>query len=522
MSLVPRCQSMTMKRTEIVILISCLLIGSILRFYTFDQKSFWLDEIYTFNDARFGLQAQLNYYKEKPYYLQAPLFPILSHLFYPSTKPEKDLRIIPLIFGILSIPLIFFVSKAFSPGIGIPCTVALTFMTYHISLSQEARSYSFVMFLGMAGLYFFLMHLGTLRKGYLILTAFFFAILFHTSYSSIPFIILSQTLWFYQKSEDHRRVSLSSFFVLNGGILLLCLPWILFLAHHYQGQPFTTPFRQELDSLWTIFYGIFHDWAPYAPLMIISVFLIVLFPILTHFRRNTFVLIGAFILPVVGLYLYCRSFNLTHFITPRYFVNLLPLFLIILYSSLLAAEDRYKKWGKFVRLRFLFLILFVASNLAILPFYYRAEKQDFKGLVTYLKGELKDGDRLAVGTELYIVGILHYLGIYPEGRLYLLPCRRISENELECQVSLVIDNRHFKIFCSKNEWGRCIKEGNRLWIVTNQMVAEKLRRDSSYLLKGYFDGSFLNLNRFPTDASMYLFLRDPSTAGEKRIDLSVE
>ncbi len=42
-----------------------------------------------------------------------------------------------------------------------------------------------------------------------------------------------------------------------------------------------------------------------------------------------------------------------------------------------------------MRLKLLFVILFIASNLVILPLYYRSEKQDFRGLVTYLKGQLR-------------------------------------------------------------------------------------------------------------------------------------
>ena len=510
------------KRNELVILILCLLIGFVLRFYTFDKKSLWLDEIYTFNDSRDGLKEQLKLYKEKPNYLQAPLFPLLDHLFYPFTKPERDLRIIPLIFGTLSIPMVYFLSRLFSAGIAVPCTISLTFMAYHISLSQEGRSYSLLMFLGMAGLYFFMKHLKTSNKVYLIGVALPFATLFHTSYSSIPFIILSQILWFYQINEDHKKSVLSSFLILNGLILLLCLPWVLFLASNYKGQPFTIPLRQGLDSFWSILYGIFHDWVPHAPLMIVSIILFILFPILPNFRGNALVLLGAFILPIGGLYLYCRLLNVTHFITSRYFINLLPLFFVTLYLSLTATEDKFKRIKRFMRLRLLFIILFVASNLVILPFYYRSEKQDLKGLVTYLKGQLKDGDRIAVGTELYIPGMLHYFGVYPRGRLYLLPSWKVSEKETECKVSLVMQGKIFTIFYSKTEWVRCIKEGNRLWVVVNKITAERINEDSSYILKGYFDGSFLNFNRFPIDASMYLFLRDPQSPDEKGIDMPIE
>jgi uncharacterized membrane protein len=95
-------------------------------------------------------------------------------------------------------------------------------MTYHIYLSQDGRSYSLLLFLGMAGLYFFLRHLATSKSRYLILVGLFYASSFYVSYSSLLFIVFSQILWFYRVSQEGRR-KLSSFLILNGLILLFCL-----------------------------------------------------------------------------------------------------------------------------------------------------------------------------------------------------------------------------------------------------------------------------------------------------------
>ncbi len=153
--------SFILKKKEIILLLLCLLIGLALRFYTFDQKSLWMDEIHTFNDSRYGFKDQLKFYQENPHYLHPPLFFILTHLFYPFTKPERDLRIIPLIFGTLSIIMIYFLARLFSPRIAFPCAFSLAFMAYHISISQDGRSYALLMFLGLTGLYFFVKHLQT-------------------------------------------------------------------------------------------------------------------------------------------------------------------------------------------------------------------------------------------------------------------------------------------------------------------------------------------------------------------------
>ncbi len=108
------------KRKEIFILILCFLIGFALRFYTFNQKSLWFDEIHTFNDSRDDFKGQLKFYKENPTFLHPPLFFILTHQFYPFTRPERDLRIVPLIFGTLSIPMLYLLARSFSPSIALP------------------------------------------------------------------------------------------------------------------------------------------------------------------------------------------------------------------------------------------------------------------------------------------------------------------------------------------------------------------------------------------------------------------
>jgi hypothetical protein len=47
-------------------------------------------------------------------------------------------------------------------------------------------------------------------------------------------------------------------------------------------------------------------------------------------------------------------------------------------------------------------------------------------------------------------------------------------------------------------------------------------RESPAVLKGFFDGSFANFDRFPRDASIYLFLWDPKSPKEKGIDMPIE
>jgi hypothetical protein len=512
-----------LKRKEMIILLFCVLIGFFLRFYTFDQKSLWMDEIYTFNDSRDNFKGQLNFYSENPTFLHPPLFFMMTHLFYPFEKPERELRIIPLIFGILSVPMIYLLARQFSSSIAIPCALSLALMTYHISLTQDARSYTLLMFFGMVGIFFFMKHLQTQKKVYLFFVALSFAILFHTSYSSILFIAFSQILWFYRTDVDQKLPPLSSFFILNGLILFFCLPWLTFLASHYKGQPVADLRNvQEPLSFWSIQYGILHDWLPQTPLIITSMIILILFVFLSKNRNNAIVLLAVFILPIGGIYLYCKLFNITHFVTSRYFIGFLPLFFITIFLSLDAIEAKFKRLKKYLRLKVFFLILILASNLVMLPLYYRSEKQDYRGLVNYLKGHLRDGDKVVVGNVPYIGVMLHYFGVYPVGRHHAIPARFVSNEEIEHRMTLLYQNIRFTITYSKSHWFEYLKDGSRLWIIADKENAKFIMERMPCPLKGYFDGSYMNMVRFPSDLSLYLFLWDPKSPDEKGIDLPIE
>lgn len=508
----------------VILLLLCFLLGFALRFYTFDRKSLWMDEIYTYQDSRDDLRGQIRFYQEEPDYLHPPLFYVLTHLLHPFEKPERDLRIIPLISGALSIPMLYFLAGSFSPVIGFPCALTLSLMTYHISLSQDGRTYTLVLFLSMAALYFLMRHLKTGKRGCLFPAGLLYAALFYASYSAIPFVVFSQVLWLYRVTPDQPKPRLSSFFLLNGMILLLCAPWILFLLSHLKGQMAMNPFHKEsAGSLGTILYGILYDWVPYPPLLVVSVVLLVLFPFLAPRKQNALFLLAAFLLPVLGLYAFCWLFNVTHFVTSRYFICFMPLFFVVLFLSLGNIEAKFGKIRKWARLTPLFLILLIASNLLILPFYYRAEKQDFRGLAQYLKGHLRRGDKIFVQESSFMPAILHYLEVQPKGRHHKTsPSGDVSKGNTDFRIDFAYQGKVLSIHHSKTCCERYVSDGNRLWVVATQWAAKEIRRDSPYALKGFFDGSFLNFNRFPTDASMYLFLWDPSNPNDRGLDLKIE
>ena len=62
--------------------------------------------------------------------------------------------------------------------------------------------------------------------------------------------------------------------------------------------------KEGPGPLWSLLYGIFHDWVPFSPLMIASIALLILFPIFAKQRRNALVLLGGF------YFSHCRALSI--------------------------------------------------------------------------------------------------------------------------------------------------------------------------------------------------------------------
>jgi hypothetical protein len=124
----------------------------------------------------------------------------------------------------------------------------------------------------------------------------------------------------------------------------------------------------------------------------------------------------------------------------------------------------------------------------------------------------------------FLTGLFHYFGIYPEGRLYEFTMYKYEETNVEFIMMPIFDrSRRIRLYYSTNCCTQYVADGSRLWIIVGgKQAAREIKRNSPAVLKGYFDGSFLNFNRFPTDASMYLFLWDPKSPGENGIDMPIK
>lgn len=200
------------KKKELVILCLILLLGLGLRLIALGQ-SFWLDEASQAQLSSLSL-AQIWFGRGGDFH--PPLFYILAHFWLQIGTSEVWLRLLPLIFGLLNIYVLYNFAQKLFPATPVKLLAAFLFAIspYHIFYSHEFRMYSLITLLGTLSMYYFHSRKYSLSS----LTN---VLLLYTHYSSV-FLIIAQVAYtiFYRK-EDIKSSFLSHLFT-----VILYVPWL--------------------------------------------------------------------------------------------------------------------------------------------------------------------------------------------------------------------------------------------------------------------------------------------------------
>jgi uncharacterized membrane protein len=152
------------RRTVLLILTGIIVIAAGLRLYGLDRQSLWYDEFA--EESGFQRQFSIKTEEVKPDTPETevlkPYTPPLNLFFiYPVTQmfPGSDfaLRMVPLIFGLISVPLLFLLGKRmFNEKVGLTASFLLAISPFHIWYSQDARMYALQWMLALVSIIFFL------------------------------------------------------------------------------------------------------------------------------------------------------------------------------------------------------------------------------------------------------------------------------------------------------------------------------------------------------------------------------
>ena len=132
-----------MKKYRSIIILSLFSVGVFLRIYNLGAESFWLDEVVSVNIAQKSIISLEQIWTGD---IHPPLYNILLHFWVSYFGiSEFMVRLPSAIFGAFAILIIYKLGKTlFGVESGFYSALILTFSTFHIKYSQEARMYSLV------------------------------------------------------------------------------------------------------------------------------------------------------------------------------------------------------------------------------------------------------------------------------------------------------------------------------------------------------------------------------------------
>ncbi|MEK7164149.1 MAG: hypothetical protein AAB768_03350 [Patescibacteria group bacterium] len=165
---------------EKVLIVLILILGLGLRLVNLNQ-SLWLDEA---AQAVMSEKSVDEIWSARQADFHPPLFYILAHYWIQVNRLEIWLRLLPVMFGVISIGLIYLLAGR--NKFGLLSAFFLAINPYHIYYSQEFRSYSMLAMLGLLSMLF-------LKQKKYIFMAVTNTLILYTHYSGM-FLILAQIL----------------------------------------------------------------------------------------------------------------------------------------------------------------------------------------------------------------------------------------------------------------------------------------------------------------------------------------
>ena len=434
-----------------VALVLIITIGATLQLYDLGGKSLWVDEIASVRDSE-SITTALDG-------AQPPLYYLILHFFRYVGTNETILRFPSVVFGILTIIMMYMVGKLFGGAkIGLISAFLLSISPFHVYYSQEARMYTLLGFLTLCSVFFFYKSISENRKIFVIAffistiltlyTHFFgvFVILFEIAFVFLLFIrnkFLSRNVHMPTKLIKFRKITLLIFVLVLIFILVLFLPFFVsrfgipsFSAESQPQDTGTNPDIAPSQSLEISFlvklFGEFSNGSPfgYDNITLFLFMFIFICGFIFYLKKDkaTFILLLLWIiLPVVLLFwastLPFVTRNTPVYAEPRYLIFVLPAYLLCISKGIsgiaktviamgvsIFRRRSSSIWKKSRNVYIIVFIILIISITSITPFsvYFREKKQDWRSVAQYLENEMTANDIVVIEPNYFYQSFSYY------------------------------------------------------------------------------------------------------------------
>lgn len=397
------------KKKSIVLLFTILLLGTFLRFYQLGKEDLWKDEAYTWrfvtarenkNVASFSIDVLTGKKLDK---VNPPFYYFLETLFVrPIGQTEFNLRLLSVLAGIGSVFLSYlFGKKLFSSSVGLLSAFALSVSVFHIKYSQEARSYSLVVFLLLLVLYLLYLFYQKEKIIYLVAAIITLNCLILTHYIALGILLFSiPFLIFILVTKPHLRkktiYSLSIFSVSAAWYYKYTLSLIAMTS---AGVSFGGGTFFSIDQFFRIFKNFLgksyiHNKIIFSDFFILSFFVLLPLAIYIYIYikkpnvRKNYYFVSLVVYALLAFWFFTKAPWYS-----RYGVILLPIYLLFFIGGLFF-------FSKLKYLAYIFLIAFTILNLFSLKTYFSSyQKPQWREIYSYLK-TIEDKKSVILSSEI--------------------------------------------------------------------------------------------------------------------------
>jgi len=403
---------------HVAIFLLMVLIGFALRLYRLGYQSLWYDETVSVLLARKSLPALTAHTAGD---IHPPLYYYLLHFWIRLTgSSEFSLAFLSLVFGLLLIPLLFYLGRRlYGVKIGLLGALLLALSPFNLWYSQEVRMYTLGASLGLISLLFLLRLMKSQPRlprrhwvGYILASALGLYTLYYYA-----FLLLAQNLmvigwWLSRRIKGRERFSLLPWLSSQIAILLLYLPWLP-IAFRQATNPPVPPWRtfagfaQVAAESWAaLSFGQSVDQKTIWPLLFLTLALFVLglFALLRAQASDSWFvplsLAGHTLLSTLLIYLFSLIVPLFHI---RYVFTYSPPFYLLLAVGLARLPRKH-----LAILSLLFILggsAYSIYNFHVDPHY---ASDDHRGAVEYLEERLRLGDAVLINAGYAYPAILYY------------------------------------------------------------------------------------------------------------------
>jgi hypothetical protein len=367
--------------------------GFILRIYALGYQSLWYDEGYSINAALCMLERGLPILPSGHFYstaiLNTSLIASSMGLFGSS---EFAARLPSVLFGVLTIPLVFFFTKRLSnKKVALITAFLVTFFVLEIAWSRQARMYQQLQFFYILSIYFFYEFTQKKSSRYLILTlvSTICAILSHAFGFSL---ILIYIVYLIIDNIKNAKIYLNNKFLLSRRniILALCIVVLFIIGEMVFGL---------FSTVWNVRMNYFGDYTSYLKQALPIILYLAPVGAILFLRKDYKPALLLILATIIPFYFICFHVKLLGF---RYLYFMLPLFFIffsyaITYLSTLIPKIKLKPVLSPLLIVVLLSLTAYSSGFNFTPqsIYYlepMAPQPDFKQAYNFINKNMSDKD----------------------------------------------------------------------------------------------------------------------------------